>query len=360
MMLKEKSSPWARLKYLYVLPLAAIAVSAFARPEISNELNEISKVKVNDLAVIAEVNDAESVSQKNDSVMLIHGTSVVQYKEDGSLSHIEVLDDAEPSYTIVPSAQADEAKKDDQDKTTTLQLTGIKEGKEPLLIVDDKEVSYSILSAIDPSNIESIEVLKNEKATRKYGERGKNGVVVVTLKSVENRAIPKDVPQTGVFISDAKAHSRGNPIIILDGKEVGSIDSVDPSTIKSISVIKNISGASEDDVKLFEQYGEKAKDGIILITSKKSDDTSGVQLLSVQRRSKTIAVDGLVIDESGKPVAGAVVRIVGSQVGTVSDMEGKFSLEAQEIDYITVMFIGMKETVTKVSPKITVTLEKGD
>ena len=29
MMLKEKSNPWARLKYLYVLPLAAIAVTAF-------------------------------------------------------------------------------------------------------------------------------------------------------------------------------------------------------------------------------------------------------------------------------------------------------------------------------------------
>ena len=32
MMLKKKSNPWARLKYLYVLPLAAIAVAAFARP----------------------------------------------------------------------------------------------------------------------------------------------------------------------------------------------------------------------------------------------------------------------------------------------------------------------------------------
>ena len=29
MMLKEKSNPWARLKYLYVLPLAAIAVTRF-------------------------------------------------------------------------------------------------------------------------------------------------------------------------------------------------------------------------------------------------------------------------------------------------------------------------------------------
>ena len=37
---------------LYVLPLAAIAVAAFARPEISSELDEISAVKVNDLTAI--------------------------------------------------------------------------------------------------------------------------------------------------------------------------------------------------------------------------------------------------------------------------------------------------------------------
>lgn len=54
MMLKEKSNPWARLKYLYVLPLAAIAVTAFARPEISETMEEISVAKVNDLAAIVE------------------------------------------------------------------------------------------------------------------------------------------------------------------------------------------------------------------------------------------------------------------------------------------------------------------
>ena len=45
MMLKEKSNPWARLKYLYVLPLAAIAVTAFARPEISEKMEEIFQLK---------------------------------------------------------------------------------------------------------------------------------------------------------------------------------------------------------------------------------------------------------------------------------------------------------------------------
>ena len=61
MMLKKKSNPWARLKYLYVLPLAAIAVAAFARPEISHELNEISAVKVNDLTAMMKTDEVKSI-----------------------------------------------------------------------------------------------------------------------------------------------------------------------------------------------------------------------------------------------------------------------------------------------------------
>lgn len=60
MMLKKKSNPWARVKYLYVFPLAAVAVATFARPEISNELDEISAVKVNDFAAIMKVDEVKS------------------------------------------------------------------------------------------------------------------------------------------------------------------------------------------------------------------------------------------------------------------------------------------------------------
>ena len=39
MMLKEKSSPWARVKYLYVLPFGNYCtLTAFARPEISERI----------------------------------------------------------------------------------------------------------------------------------------------------------------------------------------------------------------------------------------------------------------------------------------------------------------------------------
>ena len=61
MMIKKKSNPWARLKYLYILPLAAASVAAFARPEVSNSLDEISSAKVSDLASIMKADGEKSV-----------------------------------------------------------------------------------------------------------------------------------------------------------------------------------------------------------------------------------------------------------------------------------------------------------
>ena len=76
MMIKKKSNPWARLKYLYVLPLAAVAVAAFARPEVSNELNEISSVKVNDLTSIVKADEVKSVENSSDEKFKVSGVVV--------------------------------------------------------------------------------------------------------------------------------------------------------------------------------------------------------------------------------------------------------------------------------------------
>ena len=76
MMIKKKSNPWARLKYLYILPLAAVSVAAFARPEISNELAGISSVKVNDLASIVKANEEKSVENLPEEKVKVAGKVV--------------------------------------------------------------------------------------------------------------------------------------------------------------------------------------------------------------------------------------------------------------------------------------------
>jgi len=53
---------------------------------------------------------------------------------------------------------------------------------EPLVYLDGKEITMAILSGINTNSIEAINVLKNESAITAYGERGRNGVVEITLK----------------------------------------------------------------------------------------------------------------------------------------------------------------------------------
>ncbi|WP_431295424.1 TonB-dependent receptor plug domain-containing protein [Pedobacter sp. P26] len=75
--------------------------------------------------------------------------------------------------------------------------TSINAGNEPLYVIDgfpvyngDASVDAGItngpainpLSAINPADIESIDILKDASATAIYGSRGANGVILITTK----------------------------------------------------------------------------------------------------------------------------------------------------------------------------------
>ena len=53
---------------------------------------------------------------------------------------------------------------------------------QPLFIIDGKTASAEELNALDPRSIESMTVLKATADTEKYGELGKNGVIIIELK----------------------------------------------------------------------------------------------------------------------------------------------------------------------------------
>lgn len=60
-----------------------------------------------------------------------------------------------------------------------------------------------------------------------------------------------------------------------------------------------------------------------------------------------IVVKGLVKDTKGEPIIGANIIITGSTVGTITDVDGKFQLEAPKNAQIRISFIGYKtQTVT--------------
>ncbi len=179
MMLKEKSNPWARLKYLYVLPLAAIAVTAFARPEISGKMDEISAVKVNDFVQIV-------------------GTKVPEKK-------VEVLKD-----TVKKDAPKEEALK------MPFSIRNAGSQPQPLILVDGKEITGEQMQRdINPDMIESISVLKDEASTAIYGDKAKHGVILITLKGkdVQNvLSLSASDPEDGVKVVGVVKDHLDNPL----------------------------------------------------------------------------------------------------------------------------------------------------
>ena len=78
----------------------------------------------------------------------------------------------------------------DSDETVTLQTIGkgknnifiTGDNEKALYIIDDKEVTKKEFDNLDTDNIASVNVLKGDAATEKYGDKGKDVVIVITTK----------------------------------------------------------------------------------------------------------------------------------------------------------------------------------
>jgi len=131
-----------------------------------------------------------------------------------------------------------------------------------LFVIDGNIVPEQETKAINADNIQSINVLTGENATKKYGEKGKDGAVEIFKKKVN--------PQPGILLrntSDALA----NPVYFVDEKEISKdeVNHISPNSILAINVWKGESA--------IKKYGEKGKNGVIEITTRKNE--------SVQRDS---------------------------------------------------------------------------
>ena len=72
---------------------------------------------------------------------------------------------------------------------------------------------------------------------------------------------------------------------------------------------------------------------------------------------RKIGVSGKVKDTSGEPLVGATVIIHGTTVGTSTDLDGNFSLEASEDDLLDVLMIGFRSLSLKAARRLDVILE---
>lgn len=71
-------------------------------------------------------------------------------------------------------------------------------------------------------------------------------------------------------------------------------------------------------------------------------------------------VTGTVIDESGEPVIGAAVQVQGTRTGDVTDLNGKFSVDATSDATLIVSFLGFVTETVRVNGRnnIQVTLKE--
>ncbi len=322
MMLKEKSNPWARAKYLYILPLAALAVTAFARPEVSAVADEISAVKVIAPAVHDSIQPNVQPAVAAPSSALdqmpefpggmealntylrnnirypqeaqkagIQGRVIIQFivSKDGSITDAEVVESVDPQLDAEglrliknmprwkPGMRKGQAIRVKQtlpirfaftktsDKPENSNSIFLKNGsynsslKDVILLVNEQEVSPEIFRAIDPQRIQSVTVLKDQASLAKYTtDKSKTGIIQVKLKK-EDQASDINIPTIRFDSQTSKS------LVIIDGKaaDATAVQALSPSQIKSIKVLKG-----QQAVDLF---GEAAKNGAICVSTRSAE-----------------------------------------------------------------------------------------
>jgi len=136
-----------------------------------------NKVIVSENGDVTTIDEMEWISEAGDSTK----TKNIEIIE------IEKEDDGKKTIMIRKS------KKDDQDMEVTVKSFGNDEGEgkavfisddggKPLLILDGVEKPNMDLDEIDAEDIEKIEVFKGDKAFEKYGQKAKDGVIMITTK----------------------------------------------------------------------------------------------------------------------------------------------------------------------------------
>ena len=185
--------------------------------------------------------------------------------------------------------------------TTKIMVRGASDTtKKPLFVIDGVPAKDDFdLENIVPDDIKSISILKDASATALYGEKGKNGVVLITTKknggAVEEKVVVgyRTTPSKGVVVVDAKNQAKDEVVvegykkttklgaenvilnsraggkqfeglIVYNGKEYSWKEyealKVEPATIDSIDVLKDGAATAI--------YGDKGKNGVIIIKSK--------------------------------------------------------------------------------------------
>ena len=100
-------------------------------------------------------------------------------------------------------------------------------------------------------------------------------------------------------------------------------------------------------------YAEETKN-----TLAKSNGTS--QIENVTQNLQQHKVTGQILDNNGEPVIGANVIVKGKSTGTITDIDGNFSINAADGDILSITYIGYlpKEVVVKGNTPLTIKMSE--
>jgi TonB family protein len=147
------------------------------------------------------------------------------------------------------------------------------DGPPPLFVVDGTIMTEAEAGKIEPDAIASVDIIKGKPATDKYGEKGKDGVAEITTKKIQagDKMVvappppppPPPLPTASSPNSDIRSETGTKPLIVVDGVVMGkdfNINSISPNNVESLEVLKNESAVT--------LYGGTTEDGVILIHTK--------------------------------------------------------------------------------------------
>ncbi|SDS11427.1 BlaR1 peptidase M56 [Formosa sp. Hel1_31_208] len=293
---------------------------------IRNSKNEITAInvtfesKVNSTAYeVSGVEPIKPFSFKSDGtsfgVSTMDSNTFVYKTEDGTMKvqssggHVYVIEDVDEEDTndsdsgtlkIIKKHSLDSVHfKTIQGKTTWISKDGTKTNinasengsanfiitktDEPIFIINGSAVDKSIFENVDSDNIKSINVLKGKSASELYGEKGKNGVIIMSIKDGQNTFINKDKSK-GIILNSNNVRIKSDgtePLFIIDGKVINKdqMESINPDKIHSIDVLK--------DKNAIKAYGEKGQNGVVIINTKEAINGNSNQdiIIEVQEDS---------------------------------------------------------------------------
>ncbi len=125
-------------------------------------------------------NDSDAAISKSIEIIRIAGDDEIIVGSEGSGKHKVIVKRINPDkkYIGILIQSDDESKGEHKGNKLLIDANG----KKPLFIVNGKEIEDGKLDDINPDKIKHISVLKGKAATKEYGEKAKDGVILIETK----------------------------------------------------------------------------------------------------------------------------------------------------------------------------------